>query len=615
VSGALHDDWQLCAFVTKPIQIRIALQLDTDFADLFEVKARSTPPRLGVLRLPSDRSLSLVYERDDFRRALHVAVTPSAGSVQIVGAQVVFDVVLEPRRAWRLCVHAVPEVDGKRIELTGDPHGPPERVQLSALAVRGEPLAEPCRRGIEDLERLAVVDGDSTPFIAAGAPWFLALFGRDTLVSSLMAGVVGSWPARGALQALGRLQASGRDDFRDAQPGKLLHELRHGEQTRFGQVPHSPYYGTHDAPALYVLTLWNAFRATGDRALLDAHLPTALEAMRWCEQLGDCDGDGLLEYRTRSPKGYENQGWKDAGDAIVHRDGRLARPPIATVELQGYWFAARLALAELFEHVGSPSEAARERSAAHKLRAFVEQRYFMSDERCYAIALDRTKHRVESISSNPGHLLWCGLPLGERARVIADRLLERDMWSGWGLRTLSADHVKYNPLSYQLGSVWPHDTALFAAGLVRYGLLRHASRVLKALVDAAHGFEQMRLPELFAGFERDEGAPVPYEQANTPQAWAAAVPLLATQLFLGLVPDVPHGRLFLCPWLPDWQPSLEVFGIELGDGFLEVSMKRLAERTVVEHARHPSLDIVTGPIEAPLWGQPLGFPLRADAAE
>src|SRR6185503_2000088 len=213
-------------------------------------------------------------------------------------------------------------------------HDLPDPKPPQALWVRGEPLAEPCRHGAEDLERLAVRDLDDGRYIAAGAPWFLALFGRDTLVTSLMSGLVGSWPARGALSALGRLQARERDDFRDAEPGKLPHELRHGELAHFGVIPHSPYYGTHDAPALYVLTLWNAYRMTGDRALLDAHLPAALDAMRWCEERGDSDGAGLLEYRTRSRKGYENQGWKDAFDAIVHVDGELASVPIATVELQ-----------------------------------------------------------------------------------------------------------------------------------------------------------------------------------------------------------------------------------------------------------------------------------------
>jgi glycogen debranching enzyme len=616
VDGALCDDWQVCAYVDEPLAICLALQLDADFADLFEVKARSTPPRLGVQRLLGDRSLSLVFERDDFRRALHVTFEPSAGDLQLVGSQIVFDVVLEPRQEWRLRVNAVPELDGRRIELQADVEASDEPGGQPALLVRGGPIADPAHRARCDLERLAIREQGSPPFIAAGAPWFLSLFGRDTLVTALMAGLIGSWPARGALQALGALQARSRDDFRDAEPGKLPHELRHGELARFGSVPHSPYFGTHDAPALYVITLGEAYRATGDRALLEAHLPAALEAMRWCEEQGDCDGDGLLEYRTASSQGYANQGWKDAGDAIPHLDGQLAEPPVATIELQGYWYAARLALAELFEHAGFPRDANRQRRAALELRTLVEQRFWMDQESCYALALDGEKRRVESIASNPGHLLWCGLPTADRARLVADRLLEADMFSGWGLRTLSAKHARYNPLSYQLGSVWPHDTAIFAAGLVRYGLFGHAARVLKALVDAAHAFEDLRLPELFSGIDRDEGAPVPYEQANTPQAWAAAAPVLCVQLFLGLVPDVPNRRIYLSPWLPDWQPELAVAGVEIGDGLLDVALARAGARTVVEHARHPSLEIVYGAPEAPMRGLPFGSPTRsATAAE
>jgi glycogen debranching enzyme len=604
VMGALHDDLTITSFADGPIALRFTFQLDADFADLFQVKDGSTPPRLSVQRVRRDSAISFVYERRGFRRGLHLTFSASSGSPAFVGSQAIFDLVLEPKEPWRCCVDALPEVDGELIDLEGDPHEaelPSSRTR--ELAIQAAPLLkEPFERACIDLDRLALPGGEGPPFIAAGAPWFLALFGRDTLVTSLMAGLLGRWHVEGALEQLARTQANLRDDFRDAEPGKIAHELRHGELAHVGAIPHTPYYGTHDAPALFVLALWNAHRWTGDRGLLDKFLPAAQSALRWCEEAGDLDRDGLLEYRTRSKKGYRNQGWKDAGDAIVHADGRLAELPIATVELQGYWYAALLAMAELLEAIGEPAGALRKRAAA--LRHSIDQRFWMEDPGCYALALDGDKRLVRSITSNPGHLLWCGVPSRDRALRTAHRLLEEDMFSGYGVRTISAAHPRYNPLSYQLGSVWPHDNALFAAGLARYGLRDEAARVFRSILDAASMFEEKRLPELFCGFARDEGSPVPYEKANVPQAWAAAVPILAAQVFLGLLPDVANGRCHLSPWLPEWLPSLELRSIELGEGRLEVKIVRAGSETTIEHARHPTLEILRGQPEAPLWGAP-----------
>ncbi len=605
VAGVLHDDLSISGYVQREVAVRLTLQLDADFADLFEVKDQSIPARLGVQHLPRSDGVSFIYQRRGFSRALHVSLRPSAGRMTIAGSRLVFDIVLSPHERWHCCLHAVPELDGERLELEGDPHAD-EIPSLSSVRLIAElALSIPFERGALDLDRLAIRQAGAPPFVAAGAPWFLALFGRDTLVTSLMGGLLGSWHARGALAALARLQAQARDDFRDAAPGKLPHELRQGEHARFGVVPHSPYYGTHDAPALYVLGLWHAWRWTGDRGLLDAFLPNALSAMSWCETYGDPDHDGLLEYQSRSPQGYLNQGWKDAGDAIPHEDGRHAEPPIATVELQGYWFAARLALAELLDATGRQTEAERQRRLARELRALVEDRFWMEQKGSYALALDGGKRPVQSIASNPGHLLWCGLASRSRAERAARRLLSEDMFTGYGLRTLSARHSSYNPLSYQLGSVWPHDTALFMAGLFRYGLYEEAGSVLKALLEAAASFEQARLPELFCGFPRADGPPVPYEKANTPQAWAAAVPMLAVQLMLGLLPDAPRGRCYVRPWLPEWLPRLELEAIEIGAGHLDLAVERTSQGTVIRHARHPSLEIVEEMPEAPLWGKPL----------
>jgi glycogen debranching enzyme len=607
IDGALHDDIRLRSFVTRRVRARLSLQLDADFADIFEVKAQSIATRMNALRVATDKGFSLIYDHDGFRRGLHVTFTGRNLAVALASSRVLFEVDIGANGDWLCCLDAEPEIRTRRVGLSAPAHAPePNPVpQQDTLVLRATPLLErPFVRGQQDLHALAVPQPGNAPYISAGAPWFLALFGRDPLVAALMASIDGVWSSEGALAAVGRYQATERDDFRDAEPGKLPHELREDEYTLHGVLPFSPYYGTHDAPALYCLGLWNAWRWSGDEGLLRRHFDTARKALHWCETFGDRDGDGLLEYGTRSPVGYRNQSWKDAGDAVVHADGSHGELPLATVEMQGYWFAALLAMGELYETLGERHEAERLRRRAVNLQKLVEARFWVEDLQYYAFALDGKKKQVTGIASNPGHLLWCGLASVARAKQVATRVLEPDLFSGWGLRTLSTRNPAYNALSYQRGSVWPHDTLLVAAGLWRYGYRTEASQLIQAVLEAAIAFEDDRLPELFCGIKRADGPPVPYAQANSPQAWAAAAPLLAVQLFLGLVPDAPHGRCYLSPWLPSWLPELEVEGVAVGSARVDVSLQRRDDATVVNNVRADGIDVVQDMTEAPLWGSP-----------
>ncbi|MDQ3858129.1 MAG: amylo-alpha-1,6-glucosidase [Actinomycetota bacterium] len=608
VAGTLRDDITITSYATGPTRTTLTLQLDADFADIFEVKSGTVPPRLGVQRTPRPDGTTLVYEHSGFRRALQATLTGPERLPEFVGSLIVFDLLLDRGEEQTLCVECRPEVDGHPMPFPADPHNGagPGNEDTPSLALRAPSrLQDPFARGCADLRGLAMPQEDAPPYVAAGAPWFYTLFGRDSLLPGLMASLVGTWPSRGALAALGRLQARERDDWRDAEPGKLPHEVRKGELAHLGAIPHTPYYGTHETPSLYCLALWNAWRWTGDRALVEAHLETARAALRWCDELGDRDGDGLQEYATRSRSGYYNQSWKDAGDAIVNEDGSLAALPLATVELQGYLYAARLALAELVEERGEHQEAGRLRAAAADLRALVEARYWLPDRGFYALALDGGKQPVEGVTSNPGHLLWCGLPSPERAEAVARRFLEPDLFTGWGLRTLSSEHRRYNPLSYQRGSVWPHDTVIAAAGAWRYGRREEAATLIRGVLEAACEFENDRLPELFCGFDRSSCPPVPYREANVPQAWAAAAPVLATQLFLGFVPDAPNKRCFLRPYLPEWLPSLEASGIRVGGGTVDVTVLREAEKTVIREISSDGVDVRVEDSSTPLWGKPM----------
>lgn len=606
ISGALHDDLRMQAFSRRPVHARFTIHLDSDFADIFEVKEQSLPPRLNLLRKTETNGLTLSYKRGGFQRGLRVRFHTNFDQAQFVGTQVIFELDLKPGEEWRCCLEAEPVIDGEHFRFIGDPHSPepPQPAPDSDLSMRTVPVLQfPFNRGRADLRSLAIPQPGKPPYLTAGVPWFFTLFGRDQLFSALMAGLDGSWSSEGALSSLAPWQAKERDDWRDAEPGKLPHELRRGELAFTKTIPHTPYYGTHDAPALYCLALWNAWKWSGKRELLNEYLETARKALAWCEQYGDRDNDGLQEYGTRSRRGYYNQSWKDAGDAILHEDGRIAETPLATVELQGYLFAAYRAVAEIMDELGDAREGERLRDSARRLKDLVEEKFWTGESLFYATALDKNKEQVRSISSNPGHLLWCGLPDKDRARGVAGRLLEPDMFSGWGLRSLSAAHPAYNPLSYQLGSVWPFDTALAAAGLWRYGILNAGEKLLQAVLEAAGAFEESRLPELFCGMDRSSGGPVPYEKANSPQAWSAAVPLLAVQLFLGIIPDAPHRRCFLSPHLPEWLPFLEVKRLAIGEGKLDVRITRKGTETAIDELNAEGVEVVRETHAAPLWGK------------
>lgn len=604
----LRDELYLRSYVDRCVYARFTLQLDADFADIFEVHDQSIPPRPGVKRDTSHGQLALGYAHQGFVRDITITFEPSDGHPVFAGAQIFFQLELSQDTEWRCRITAVPEI-GQDPLLSGATSADAKPLPLPDLArlrlTAAPVLRQPFDRGRSDLQGLAIPQPGQMPLIAAGVPWFLTLFSRDALVTSLMSGLDGVWISRGALAATSRHQASVYDDFYDAEPGKLPHELRRGELAYRHMIAQSPiYYGAHDAPALFCLALWNAWRWTGDHSLIYDYLDTARAALRWCDELGDRDGDGLLEYATRSSVGYRNQSWKDAGDAIVHADGSQPSLPLATIEMQGYLFAARLAMAELLAEAGDAEAARQARAAAFELHRIVEERYWLPDDGFYAMALDGEKRQVAGVGSNPGHLLWCGLPSRDRAQSLAERLLKRDLFSGWGLRTLSAENVAYNPLSYQRGSVWPHDTALVAAGLFRYGHDDAACALLHAMLEAGGVFEEDRLPELFCGFEREYGVPVPYERANSPQAWAAAAPVLAAQLLLGLQPDAPHHRCLIMPRLPDWLPEMTLRGVRVGQGSFDITVKRHGATTVVDDLVCRDIEVEEGTAPAPLWGEP-----------
>ncbi|HEY7839632.1 MAG TPA: glycogen debranching N-terminal domain-containing protein [Terriglobales bacterium] len=417
--------------------------------------------------------------------------------------------------------------------------------------------------------------------VAAGIPWFATIFGRDSLIASYQSLMLHPPLAEETLRYLAQRQGTERDDWRDEEPGKILHELREGEMTRAGEMPHSPYYGSVDSTPLFLIVLDEAYSWTGNDELLKELLPAARRALEWIEVYGDTDGDGFVEYQRRSSQGLGNQGWKDSWDAYLHRDGTLATPPLALCEVQGYAFDARYRLARLLRAVGDSAGADRLRRQATELAHRFERNFWLPDEGYYAAALDGEKRPQRAITSNAGHLLWSRIIGRDRARQVARRLMRADMFSGWGVRTLSADEPTFNPLSYHRGSVWPHDNSLIAQGLAFYDFKRPLLRILTGMFQAANSFRDQRLPELFVGVQRGEfDHPVNYPVSCSPQAWASGAWFLLLTAALGLRPNAAKRELRVVnPMLPEWLQWLRLHHLHIGKSLVSLEFSRRGERT------------------------------------
>lgn len=573
VGDGLRETIRVRNHLREPMQVELRLSCGADFADLFEVKGKDFR-KAGTSRREHDPDrglLGFVYEHETFRAA--TKVNPSIPG-RIEGDDIVWDLRIEPLDEWHTGVEVLVHVDEEVKEPTHETFGEPERQATKVLqkweeevpqvAAGNDVVWHVMERSVIDLASLrlqACVEGNEFSLPAAGLPWFMAIFGRDTLITSYQSMWVGPELARGALTALGGLQGTEMDDFKDEEPGKILHEIRLGELATLGLKPHRPYYGSIDSTPLWLIVLHEYWRWTGDDETvhrLEAHARRAIE---WMERYGDLDGDVYLEYKTRSPQGLRTQCWKDSWNGILFSDGAVPDVPVATCEVQGYAYDARVRVAELADEVWADAElAARLRTDAEKLFDRFNEDFWIDDRGgYYAVGLDADKRRIDSMTSNMGHLLWSGIVPQDRAGTVAGRLFSDGMWSGWGVRTMSWDDQGYNPIGYHIGTVWPHDNSIVAAGLARYGLREEANRIATAMLEAA-AFTEFRLPEVFAGYSREEAPfPVRYPTASSPQAWATAAPFLWFRVALGLQPET--NGLTVDPLVPDALGEVRLKGI------------------------------------------------------
>lgn len=631
VQGGVRERIGLFNYNPFPVRLHLTLELGADFRDMFDVRGFRRDSR-GTIHPPrwENGVLTLAYEGLD-RRSRHTSVSfdPLPTTVDILPApadmvvehrldaiypgntptvkdvimppttRATWEIDLEPHTPWFVNVSIVPEGrEGWQPAFLFDNDARELRVDYdrwytasTRLRTDNEVFDSLLDRALADLRVLT----DRVPgglFPAAGIPWYSVPFGRDSLITGLQTVMFKPDIATGTLLFLAEHQGKDVNDWRDEEPGKILHEMRTGEMATLNEIPHTPYYGTIDATLLFIMLFVEAMRWTADDAFYDAMIPHVKLALDWIDKYGDVDGDGYVEYQTKSRWGLRNQGWKDSYDSLKFPDNRLPEPPIALVEVQAYVYAAKMGMSELFLARGERKEGIRLGQEAHILKERFNHDFWMPGREFYAQALDGSKRQVPSISSNAGHALYTGIADERKAAKVVSRLMASDMLSGWGIRTLSSEEPHFNPMSYHNGSVWPHDNGMIAAGMRRYGFNREAIEVIEQVIQAGIRFKLFRMPELYCGFARDlryYSVPAEYPVSCSPQAWAAGSILHFCQILLGAQPTINASSLALNPCLLPSLTQMRVENLSVGSRAIDFVVDQASFDTV------PSLTIENNP--------------------
>jgi glycogen debranching enzyme len=619
VGQGMREELVLRNFSDEATVCTVDVLADADFADLFAVKeGRVTSDAHhgtvstdvvdgGARATDGDRtpSLTYTYRRGPVARGVEIRASDAE---RVAPGLVTFEVVVPARGEWSTCIEVGPVIDGDVFApkyRCGEPverATPSERMaqwrrQVPQVETDHPVLKQVVARSAEDLGALRIFDPDfpERVVVAAGAPWFMTVFGRDSLLTAWMALLVDPDLARGVLQTLARFQGTEIDPRHEEEPGRILHEMRFGDAASLSLGGGSIYYGTADATPLFVMLLGEMRRWGVARELVDELLPNAARAIEWIEHFGDSDGDGYVEYHRATDRGLANQGWKDSWDGIRYGDGRVAEAPIALAEVQAYTYGAYLASAHFAFEAGDTATYDRFRSKAAHLKANFNRDFWLEEKGWFAVGLDADKKPIDSLTSNIGHCLWTGIVDEDKAQQVAEALVGPSMFTGWGLRTLSSDNGGYNPISYHCGSVWPHDTAIVAAGLARYGYDGAAQKLIFGLLDAAQA-QGGRLPELFSGLDRGElTVPVGYPTSCSPQAWSAASPLLCLRTLLRLDPWIPYGKTWLSPNLPEGIGYLKVEGIPLAGSRVTIEVGDQVPGGVSISGLPPEIEVIREP--------------------
>ena len=617
VGLGVHEDIDFTNFTQRNVHFTFEIEIDADFADQAEIGHRKQRGRLRrKWHRFSSRRAELVYDYHVSHQYAHqgnrgVAYLHRALVVRIENAdspafyrqcKFRFSVSLKPHASWHTCIKFSPVFDGNRMpplygcrQFFGTRNqldrkqevffNESSRFTTDATDRRLKSIVEATLlQATHDLSALRLPDldhGERSWVTAAGLPIYIALFGRDTLTAGWQASMLSTSMADGALLELPKWQGKVENHWRDEQPGRMLHEAHTAPLAQLNYNPRSRYYGAATTSSFYPVVVSELWHWTGNKHEVKLLLEPALLGLQWKDRYTKRFGDGFYEYQTRSAQGNRNQGWKDSGDAIVYDNGRQVEPPISTCEEQAFVYVAKIRMSEILWFMGDRELARRFFHEASELKKRFNERFWMSDKKFFALGLDAHRQQIKSISSNPGHLLACGIAHKEFAAAIGRRLLQDDMFSGWGVRTLSAEHPAYDPYSYHRGSVWPVEHGSFAMGMMRFGLIKELHTIARAIFEASTLFDYNRLPECFSGHPRDDEHPFPalYPKTNWPQAWSASSVFAIVQAMLGLYPFAPTNVLLLDPQLPDWLPEIFVRNLHVGKAVVSLHFYRKGKST------------------------------------
>ncbi|HKT77140.1 MAG TPA: amylo-alpha-1,6-glucosidase [Sphingobium sp.] len=591
--SAIYERITIRNFDTEAHRVVVDIGFAADFADLFEIRGM-TRLRKGVMKPPvfGPADVLLSYEgRDGKTRETHLCFEPAPQ--ELADSHARFEVTVPPGERRTLYMRVACE----RVALSPEPFSrqflkslreamqslKQARARGAAVRSSNQLFNEVARRSVADITMLST-DTEYGPYPYAGIPWFSTVFGRDAIITALETLWLDPAISRGVLGYLAAHQATSFDPAADAEPGKILHEVRHGEMAELGEVPFRHYYGSIDSTPLFVMLAGAYLDRTGDAAFIASLRPHIEAALAWIDESGDRDRDGFVEYGRLTDQGLVNQGWKDSHDSVFHADGAIARGPIALAEVQAYVYGAWQAAAAIYAMLGDAERGADYRSRAEAFRDKFDAAFFDAQLGTYVLALDGEKRPCRVRSSNAGHVLFTGLAREERAEAVVRTLMAPASFSGWGVRTIASTEARYNPMSYHNGSIWPHDNALIAAGFSRYGYRREAAQIFEGLFAAATYVDLMRLPELFCGFPRRRAqGPTFYPVACSPQAWSAAAPLSLIQASLGLGFDVAGAEISLRePTLPRFLDELRLYGLRVGEATVDIAFDRMDDKVVVK---------------------------------
>ncbi|WP_210608085.1 amylo-alpha-1,6-glucosidase [Priestia flexa] len=588
--GVLYEALKLKNYFPKAITFSITVEVEADFMDMFIVRGFQTGTvgrKTG--QFVDDKQLVFMYQgADDLCRKTLISWDKQPSYVSDSG-EITFKFTLEHDQEEEVVIMIQPQIGEEQNDevvpmkkALNDLQDSYTQWESNSTKVKTDHpiLQRLISRGLNDL-RVLLTDVGYGRFPVAGLPWFGVPFGRDSLIAALQMLPFNPEVAKGTLKTMAVYQGKEDNPWRDEQPGKIMHEIRYGELANTGQIPFTPYYGTVDATPLFLILLTEYIKWTGDLEFFKELQSNVEAALTWIDEYGDKDGDLFVEYHQESSKGIANQGWKDSGDSIVHRNGEYAQSPIALAEVQGYVYQAKMGVALLYEAVNKVKQATILKEQANLLKEKFDEQFWMDDISFYAIALDQNKEKVGTITSNPGHVLLSQMLNEEKVEHVASMLVSDKMHSGYGIRTMGEGEAGYNPISYHNGSIWPHDNSLILLGLSKVGKQEEANKVMQGLMEAAEHFEYDRLPELFCGYSSRLGKPVKYPVACSPQAWAAATPLTFIQSLLQLFPNSITKEIHLNPCLLDTMNELSVQEISIGEGIISVTIKREGGETHV----------------------------------